>query len=188
MSPLYVALVHHPVRARDGSTITTAVTNLDVHDLARLARTYDLRAYFIVTPIEAQSSLVDRIVEHWHSGAGAKRVPERGEALATVRVVTDIGAACEAIEQREGRMPRVVATGARPPEGRAPLSFLEEAENLQATDVPTLLLFGTGHGLAREVVDQADAVLAPVRPDASYNHLSVRTAAAIVLDRLIGDG
>jgi hypothetical protein len=184
---LYLALVHHPVRARDGSTITTAVTNLDVHDLARLARTYDLRSYFIVTPIGAQSTLVDRIVEHWRTGAGARRVPERGEALALVSVVDSIDAAAEAIEAREGRPPRLVATGARPPEGRIALSFVQESENLATTRVPTLLLFGTGHGLSRSVVERADAVLAPIRAGASYNHLSVRTAAAIILDRLIGE-
>lgn len=43
MSPLYCALVHHPVRDRGGNAVTTAVTNLDVHDIARTARTYGLR-------------------------------------------------------------------------------------------------------------------------------------------------
>jgi hypothetical protein len=52
---------------------------------------------------------------------------------------------------------------------------------------PSLILFGTGWGLAPAVLDQADAFLAPLRgasPD-GYNHLSVRAACAIVLDRLL---
>ena len=61
-APLYLALVHHPVRARDGATVTASVTNLDVHDLGRLARTYDVRACFIVTPIAAQRALVTLIL------------------------------------------------------------------------------------------------------------------------------
>jgi tRNA (guanine37-N1)-methyltransferase len=52
---------------------------------------------------------------------------------------------------------------------------------------PWLILFGTGHGLAAEVLERADVALPPIRPGV-YNHLSVRAAAAITLDRLFGDG
>ena len=84
MSELAVALVHYPVRNRAGETITTSVTNLDVHDIARSARTYDVGRYYVVTPIEAQRRLVGRILEHWIDGSGARRIPERGEALLRV--------------------------------------------------------------------------------------------------------
>ena len=67
---VYCALVHHPVRDRAGQTVTTAVTNLDVHDIARSARTFGLRRYYVVTPIEAQHVLVQRIIDHWTHGAG----------------------------------------------------------------------------------------------------------------------
>ncbi|HBQ11088.1 MAG TPA: hypothetical protein DEF51_07890, partial [Myxococcales bacterium] len=70
VSGVYLALVHHPVVDRAGDVITTAVTNLDVHDIARSARTYDLAGYYVVTPIEAQHRLVDRILGHWRDGAG----------------------------------------------------------------------------------------------------------------------
>ena len=36
---LAIALVHHPVLDKGGAIVTTALTNLDVHDLARSART-----------------------------------------------------------------------------------------------------------------------------------------------------
>ena len=47
-----------------------------------------------------------------------------------------------------------------------------------------LLLFGTGWGLTVEVLGQADMVLEPIRGVGDYNHLSVRAAAAVILDRL----
>ncbi len=42
---IYIGLVHHPVRNRHGETVATAVTNLDIHDIARAARTYGIRGY-----------------------------------------------------------------------------------------------------------------------------------------------
>ncbi len=50
-----------------------------------------------------------------------------------------------------------------------------------------LILFGTAWGIAKEVIEQADYILAPIQGNSNYNHLSVRSAAAIVLDRLLGD-
>ncbi len=178
-----LALVHHPVRDREGGIITTAVTNLDVHDIARSARAYDLAAYYLVTPIEAQRALVERILEHWRTGSGARRVPERAVALGVCRVVTTLEEAIAA-SGADGVPARTFATGARPPEGRSALSYAEARARVD--EAPALLLFGTGHGLARSVVDASDHVLAPIRPG-GYNHLSVRAAVAITLDRLFGD-
>ena len=179
---VWVGLVHHPVRDRAGEVITTAVTNLDVHDIARTARTYDLAGYFVVTPIEAQRKLVERILSHWRDGPGAKRVPERSEALARCEVIESVELAIAAIEDRSGEAPLVVATGARASGGAA--EYREVAEALRGRS--GLILFGTGHGLASSVVEAADHVVAPIQPDASYNHLAVRAAAAITLDRLFG--
>jgi hypothetical protein len=181
---LYIALVHHPVKDREGATVTTAVTNLDVHDLARSARTYDVVSYFVVTPIAAQQDLVERILEHWRTGSGSRRIPERSEALSRCRCVPSVEAAVEAVREREGA-PRILATGAKPPVGRTAMAYAEGRAWI--AQGPVILLFGTGHGLARELVDRADGVLAPIRPGAGYNHLSVRAAAAITLDRLFGD-
>lgn len=181
---VYAALLHHPVKDRAGETITTAVTNLDVHDIARSARTYDLAGYFVVTPIEAQRMLIQRILDHWRDGAGARRVPERSEALSICAPIESLEATVARIAQTEGRPPLIAVTGARPPEGTNPVGY--EAARARLTAQPSLIVFGTGHGLARTVVDAADLVLAPIRPGA-YNHLSVRAAAAITLDRLFGD-
>lgn len=186
MSPTYCALVHHPVRDREGRVVTTAVTNLDVHDIARSARTYGLRGYFVVTPIEAQRVLVERILEHWRTGAGARRVPERTEALKLVQIVASIEEARTVVLEREGTPPRIVATAARALEGGALRTFGEEAAWLEDTEEPTLILFGTGHGLTEDTLRAADGLLEPIRTASGYNHLSVRAAAAICFDRLLG--
>jgi hypothetical protein len=52
---------------------------------------------------------------------------------------------------------------------------------------PYLVLLGTGWGLTTEALAQADLILEPIRGVSPYNHLSVRTAAAVILDRLRAD-
>lgn len=183
---VYVGLVHHPVRDREGNVVTTAVTNLDVHDIARSSRTYGLAGYFVITPIEAQRALVHKILEHWVEGSGKRRVPERGVALSLCRPIESIEAAIAAIEAECGEKPRVAVTAARLPGGVAPTSPREVRAQMTRGGRPWLLLFGTGHGLAPEVLERADVALPPIRPG-SYNHLSVRAACAIILDRLFGD-
>lgn len=185
--PIYCALVHYPVRDREGQAVTTAVTNLDIHDIARTARTYGLKGYYIVTPIEAQRVLVLKVLEHWDVGPGRKRVPERSEALSLCNVVTGVEDAMSDIQAREGTAPVVVATGARSVSHRRLSSYTKEAQRLREDTTPTLLLFGTGHGLYEALVERADILLAPIRAQGDFNHLSVRAAAAIVLDRLLGD-
>jgi hypothetical protein len=173
----WVALVHHPVYDRTGGVITTAITNLDVHDIARSARTYGLAGYFVVTPIDAQRDLVGRILGHWTEHEG-----KRHEALGRVRVVGSIEEAVTAIGG-----PYVVATAARARQRSTPLQVVKN--NMESTERPNLVLFGTGWGLVDEVLGGADALLPPIRSaeGGEYNHLSVRSAAAIVLDRLFGE-
>lgn len=182
MSRLFVALVHHPVRGRDGNIITTSVTNLDVHDIARAARTYGTERYFVVTPIEAQRALVEHILGYWREGDGSRRVPERSAALARVQPVASVQDAI-ALAQGEGPAPLVMTTAAR--SGFPVTSYAEARARMEAEpDRPVLLLFGTGYGLADELIARADVHLAPIRGAGEYNHLAVRSAVAIILDRL----
>ncbi len=187
-SRVYCALVHHPVRDRAGATVTTAVTNLDVHDIARSARTYGLRRYYVVTPIEAQHVLVQRIIEHWTTGAGRKRIPERHVALALCESLPTLELALEDVVRREGKRPQLWATAAGPSVDRSLTRFAEARAHLASADHPVLIVFGTGHGLADSVLQAADVLLEPIAGAGDYNHLSVRAAAAIVLDRLLGAG
>jgi hypothetical protein len=181
---LAIALVHHPVLDGKGDVVTTAITNLDVHDLARSARTYGVGDYFLVHPIAAQRALVERICEHWRDGSSGRRIPDRKLALELLRPVSSLDAAFEALGGRSAI--EVWVTAARDL-GKS-LSLPGARERLHADGKPVLLVFGTGWGLAKTVIEEADALLEPVRAEeaSGYNHLSVRAACAIVLDRLLG--
>ena len=185
MSPVYAALVHFPVRSREGNDMSSAITNLDVHDIARSSTTYGLRGFFVVTPIAAQQVLVSRILEHWDTGPGRARTPERSTALAICRGALSIEAAIEAIVAEHGQRPRVLATAARSTATTTRVSFEAERRALESDEVPRLILFGTAHGLADRVIEAADALLPPIVGAGAYNHLSVRAAAAITFDRLL---
>jgi hypothetical protein len=178
-----VALVHHPVIDAQGSIVTTAVTNLDVHDLARSARTYGCSDYFVVHPIAAQRELVERIRAHWMEGSGGRRIPDRKEALGVLRIAPSLD---DAIESLGGRgAVEVWATAAR--DLGKTLSFADARARVEADGKPVLVTFGTGWGLASSVLDSADSLLEPIRAvRGDYNHLSVRSACAIALDRLLG--
>ena len=192
MRRLAIALVHHPVLDAQGATVTSAITNLDVHDLARSARTYGCSDYFLVHPIAAQRELVTRIVEHWRDGSSGKRIPDRKTALAIARTVTSLD---EAYEVLGGRANIEVWVTAARSVASAPITSSEARARLKTDapeegggDKPVLLLFGTGWGMAREVIDAADAIVEPIRASeqSGFNHLSVRAACAILLDRLRG--
>jgi hypothetical protein len=180
---LAIVLVHHPVLDGQGATVTTAVTNLDVHDLARSARTYGCTDYFVAHPIAAQRELVTRIRDHWTDGSSGKRIPDRREALGVLRIVSSLEAAVEALGGRAAV--EIWGTAAR--ELGPTLSFTEARARLEGEGKAVLIAFGTGWGLAPAAVDEADALLEPIRASTSgYNHLSVRSACAIALDRLCG--
>jgi hypothetical protein len=179
-----VALVHHPVLDGQGVVVTSAVTNLDVHDLARTARTYGVSDYFVAHPIAAQRELVERIRQHWTEGSSGRRIPDRREALSVLRVVDSLEGALESLGGRSNV--ELWVTAAR--DLGSTLSFEQARSRLEGEGRAVLIVFGTGWGLAPSVVEAADALLEPIRAvDGEYNHLSVRSACAIVMDRLRGE-
>lgn len=185
---IYIALVHHPVFNRIGDVVATAVTNLDIHDLARSARSFGVRGTCVVTPIEQQRSLVQRIIQHWQEGEGAVYNPVRAEAFETVFVAPTAADAADAIEAATGRRPVTVATGANLDAQLT--TYPDLRRRLAEEEGPLLLLFGTGWGLTTEFVAGCDLYLPAIRAlpgRDGYNHLSVRSAVAIILDRLLGD-
>ncbi len=182
---LSVALLHHPVYDKNRQTVATAVTNLDLHDIARAARTYGLFRYFVVTPVPDQRALVERIGSHWREGWGAAYNPHRKEALALMRVVETLEQTRAELAEIYGRPVKTVVTGARGRPGS--VSFRELAIRLREDVQPYLLVFGTGWGLTDEIFAAADHVLEPITGPGEYNHLSVRSAVAIILDRLLGE-
>ena len=181
---LFMGLVHYPVYNKNGETIASAVTPLDLHDLARLARTFDVTRVFVITPLEDQRELAERVVSHWTRGYGARYNPHRGEAVRLVTVVSTVERAVDRVRAMTEDAPVLVATAAGR-RGIRPVPYARVRGFLRQ-DRPVLLLFGTAWGLTDELMRRVDHVLEPVEGAGNYNHLSVRTAAAIVLDRLAG--
>ena len=172
---------------RQGATVTSAITNLDVHDIARSAMTYGLCSYYLIHPILAQRRLVERIKEHWIEGSGDRRIPDR---IAPMRLVHVLPSLADAVGHfSDGQIPLTWTTSAGGmPRGHR-LSHQRAATLLSEPGPPVLLVFGTGWGLSATVHESASDQLVPIKVDrtGSYNHLSVRAAAAIILDRLLGE-
>jgi hypothetical protein len=178
-----VALVHHPVLNRRGEEVTSSVTTIDVHDFARTCRTYGVKDLFIITPIKTQQRLVERLSRHWTEGYGAEFNPSRKEALTCVKVVDSLDDMIDNLKLTANEV-TLVTTGAKS-SGPA-TGYLEAARRVLEGEGRFALLFGTGHGLAPQVMSRAALRLAPIEGIDGFNHLPVRCAAAIILDRLIG--
>ena len=182
---VYVVLVHHPVLDRQGNRSTSAVTGLDLSDLARSCRTYGADRFLVVTPLASQRELVKTMARHWTEGWGATANPDRSEAFRIVKTVASLRGAVEWIEKKEKTHPLLVATTAREREGS--IHWLEAKRRVLREKKPVLFVFGTGHGLHEDILQECTMVLRPLSGGpGDYNHLSVRTAAGVVLDRFFG--
>ena len=181
---LAIALLHYPVYNKHREVVTTALTNLDLHDIARSAKTYGLDRFYIVTPSTEQRGLAQRITGHWQEGWGAAYNPDRKKALDIVRICVDLDSAINDFQSGFDKPVKTVITGAT--EWPDSIAVSELKQLLEKPDCPFLLLLGTGWGLTKECFESADLILKPIAGTGSYNHLSVRSAAAIMLDRLRG--
>ena len=181
----HVALVHHPVVDRAGTVITTALTNLDVHDIARSAMTYGLAGYHIVTPVTSQRDKAEHIARMWMQDEQGEH---RAQALQLVRVADSVASVIRELSEHYGRPPVVVASSAREMSFASAERRTSEALITETTTDPSpvLLLLGTGWGLADALIPSVSRVLAPIEGDSDWNHLSVRSAAAVLFDRLFG--
>lgn len=182
---LAIALLHYPVYNKHHEVVTTALTNLDQHDIARSSKTFGLDRFYIVTPSEEQRRLAERISGHWQEGWGADYNPDRRSALEIVRVCPTLQSAVEDFQGNFTKPVKVAITGAAQRPGSIELATFRNL--LEEHDQPYLLLLGTGWGLTEECFATADYILKPIAGNGSYNHLSVRSAAAIMLDRLRGE-
>lgn len=184
MSDLFLALLHHPVLDRTGRIVTSAITSLDIHDLARSAHTYGVRTVYLVHPVAEQREFARSVIDHWKFDYGRSFDSRRREALELIEIVASLDDAIAGCERSAGRRPLIVHTSAQTDGGE---SYDALRARLDAADAPpALIMLGTGFGLAPELRARADIVLAPIRGPGDYNHLSVRAAAATILDRLRG--
>lgn len=181
-SPLSVGLVHYPVFNKESKIVTSSLTNLDMSDIARSCCTFGIDRYYIVHPVKIMRRLAQKILEHWDVGYGATYNPNRREALSLTQLVVDFDDMLIDIEKRHGVLPKVITTSARTSEDM--ISFKDMRARLRVDSTPHLIVLGTGWGLADEIIERADYRLEPIDGHGEYNHLSVRSAAAIILDRL----
>lgn len=178
-----MALIHYPVVDKNGETIASAVTNLDLHDIARAARTFGAKAFYVVTPLDDQIQLANQILDHWLTGKGAVYNPKRKKALELIRIKTSCDKMMEDVQKMEGCRPNMVVTSAV--ENERGVTY-KELKVLLEKGEPCILALGTGWGLSKPFMDSADYVLEPIHGAGAYNHLSVRSAASIMMDRLLG--
>lgn len=179
---LYVALLHYPMLDKHGDTVATSITNMDLHDISRSCRTFGVKNYFVVNPLKAQREISTRVLTHWQKGYGAAYNPNRKEAFEYTIIKESLSEVIEFIENKEGCRPVLAATSAKDAPNRAKLeTFLREN-----FDKPILLLFGTGWGMSEDLMKLADVVIEPIKGVGSFNHLSVRSAVAIYLNKING--
>lgn len=163
--------------------MTTAIANMDIHDIARLAKTYGLRGFYVINPISAQLDLAQEIINHWREGYGATYNKSRKDAFELVSLKESLDEVTTEIETQSGHVPKTIVTSANFNEGY--LTFTSLRKMLKSNNLPYLLIFGTGSGIADEVIQRADYRLEAIKGAGDYNHLAVRSAVAIILDRVV---
>lgn len=181
----YVMEVHYPVLDKHGEKSSTAITGMDLHDIARACRTYGIKKYLLVTPLAQQREMAKRIAGHWTSGWGAEYNPDRKEAFSTLKIFASVQKALGWLSEREKKEPFKIATTAKRHAGAQ--HWLTLKREILRRDHSPVFLFGTGWGLHDEVMEMADAVMTPITGGSDgWNHLSVRSAVSITLDRFFG--
>lgn len=182
---VYVALMHYPMYNKRMELVATSITNLDLHDISRACRTFQVKRFFVVHPSSNQQQLIQDILGYWQEGYGGQYNPDRREALGTVTLCHDLQEVMMHIGQETVQEVKTVATDARIYPNT--VSYRGLRAQISRHDKTWLLLFGTGWGMSREMMAMCDYILEPVGLGSDYNHLSVRSAVSIILDRLLGE-
>ncbi|EDP76366.1 RNA methyltransferase [Hydrogenivirga sp. 128-5-R1-1] len=177
-----IALVHYPAMDREGKLIVTSFTTMDLHDIARPARAYDVRKFYIVQPIDAQRLVIKRQIDYWLSEEGRRSNPTRYEIVQLVSLKYTLDEVVEDVEREKGKRPIIVGTDARKYPNT--VGYEELSREIARREREYLLVFGTGYGLPPDMMRTFDYILEPVYGAGDWNHLSVRNAVAIILDRL----
>jgi len=184
-SKVYIALMHYPMYNKRMDIVTTSITNLDLHDIARTARTYDVDRFYVVHPSASQQKLIGDILAYWQEGYGGLYNSDRKEAFSLLKLMENLDEVVQAIKQETGQEVCTVATDARLYPNT--ISYSRLKEEIFNKDRVYLLLFGTGWGMTQELMERCDFILEPVSGASDYNHLSVRSAVSIIMDRLLGE-
>jgi tRNA (guanine37-N1)-methyltransferase len=182
----YVALLHSDVLVgEERKPGVTSVTSLDIHDIARSSKTYGINEFFIVTPLVDQQKIVQKLLDFWTKGIGFDYNQCRYNAIQSVHLAHSLDQVVQQITEKEGKSPLIIATSAQSVDTLSILTYSDQAK-VWAYDRPVLFLLGTGQGLALTALNRCDFALEPLYGFSSFNHLSVRSAAAIIFDRWLG--
>ncbi len=182
----YVALIHNDIDLKEGRVGYTSVTSIDIHDIARSSTTYGIQTFFIVTALTDQQKIVEKMLSFWvDEKVGGDYNNNRHQAVRTVRLLPELSDVIAAIEKKEGKMPLIIGTSARASDEAKHITYFDQKFVWQH-DRPILFLFGTGSGMSHEILEKCDYMLPPLQGFADFNHLSVRSAVAIILDKWLG--
>jgi len=184
MPDIYIGLVHHPVYNKNKEIVTTSLTNLDIHDIARTSKTFALKKYFIINPQPSQKEIFMRIKKFWQTDIAQEYNIARFNAFDIIEYVNSITEAKEIIKEKSTAEPKTFATSAR---NFPNCTGYDRTKKIIAASNSCLILFGTAHGLTEEVMKNCDYIIEKIKGRQDYNHLSVRSAIAITLDRIISD-
>ena len=146
--------------------------------------TFGIELCYIVTPLPRQRQITEQLIHHWQQGYGAKYNPLRGEALKKVAVRNDMNEMLVEIGQDDA--PIIIGTSSHERE-RKTIGYDELHRWIEKEDRPFLLVFGTGWGLTDETVGLCEKMLMPIKGAGEYNHLSLRVAVGVILDRIFGE-
>jgi hypothetical protein len=183
MANVYVALLHYPVYNKRHEVVTTSITGFDLHDIARSCATYGVKKYFVVNPLPTQREFAARVFDFWMAEGSLEFNWTRAEAFRLISIKADLEEAIEEVMRLEGQKPKLIATSAKP---KGSVTFASLKLELGSSSAPYLIMLGTGWGMTEELLAKADRILEPIAGPGEYNHLSVRSATAIILDRLLG--
>lgn len=183
---LSFCLFHYPVRLEDGRMGVSSLTNLDVHDIARVSQSYGMGPFFVLTPDARQQEILACVLRHWLAGAGGITHPDRKKALAKVVPVLNFADLLEKAKQFYGVEPVFVLTSAATPPRKAGKLLTPSDVRHFLVEKPVVICLGTARGLVRHKLDFECMQMRPLR-FLDDNHLSVRAAAAILADRILGD-
>lgn len=183
---LYVALIHYPVMNKKNQAIGSALTTIDLHDIARTSITFGVNGFYVITPYKDQVTLATQVIDHWTKGVGGKLNPDRKKALELIRVTKTFEEAVNSIKQERKESVITIATSAKEASDSTTPELITTGVLKQKLNNKTshVLIFGTAWGLADELIDTCDFILEPIYGNTDYNHLSVRSAASIYLDRI----
>ncbi len=182
----YIALMHNDIDLKEGRIGHTSVTSIDIHDIARSSATYGLQTFFIVTSLLDQQKMVEKMLSFWiDEKIGGDYNNNRHQAVRTVQLKSQLDDVIAAIEEKEGKRPFIIGTSARQCDIIKQVTYFQQ-DLVWSHDRPILFLFGTGSGMSEDLLNRCDYMLPPLQGFSDFNHLSVRSAVAIILDKWLG--